>query len=925
MSDNKYGGGIYDIKCGRKENKENFIRLPHQEKILNYYKDNFDNPDFRGMLLYHVLGSGKTCTSISIAVELIKQNKINKVYIFSPGSLRSTWVEQYCKKCGILEYIDNFIFVTYNYNFFGNKRRAPKHPIVFTDQTLIIIDETHNFINSVKNEAKVCTKLYTLILNCNSKILLLSGTPVYRDIAEFWFIGSILKPKIFGKRIRYEKLDNGKRGKDIGCKDCKYTDHKQFREQFDYMNENQISETGLELKEDIKSFISYFEGDETKLPKIIEHPPIMVDASKPQLTWYCKNLEIENFLTMLDLNKYKETESKERIKFLETLKIIANKNIFTRRIVNCYYPSYLACLKDIKADGDPIKKLIQEDKESKELFEETNTFQKVLYQEIVQRRFKILLAMRDFKKPFEEQYNEESNEKLVIEVDDKDNIDYLKKLINDIDNDGSLNEEQKHFEKAELLKANIKHGNNFDQLNMLNRLKEAMKEFQYEYNIQNIYKNIDLDKIDEQKFTSIKDVEPYYQKSFSLYKILQSIKTIINIIKNLVDESYNFGYREIKWKDDFEKSSEKYFLDWENIQNSKKVFDKLSIQYTKEEKKYLINAKDKHGMTFKEYLDIKIEKYKAIKTTSEREKLLVDYAKKYFEENLSESDIDIVNEYKCYKGKCVTEEGEEEEEKQEKDPFDENDYPDIREKKKYTYNIEEKMYDYGWVCPELLNNQELLQYSPKIVSLILKIISEPGKKQVVYSFFKNKSGVILIKNLLEKCINTNIINEKDKKSILLFSGDQKQSERQEILDNFNSDKNIRGEKYPVMLITDAGSEGINLLEVREYHIPEYSPVYNKISQAIGRARRHGSHDRLPENERTINVWYYWTVWPSDVVVKIPTLNIGRQGNLVVKEKEYGSEGPETMIDALLYEKGQQSRQRIDGFLNILKQSSIERN
>ena len=880
----KYGRGVYQIEC-KNTDKQTFNILPHQEKIMNYFVDKFSKEDFRGMLLYHVLGSGKTCTSVSIAIKLISEDKIDKVYIFSPGSLKTTWVEQYCKKCGVSKYTDKFIFITYNYNFFGSNKRKPQNDIIFTDKTLIIIDESHNFINSVKNEAKICTKLYRLILDCKSKILLLSGTPVYRDIAEFWFIASILKPNIFGKKVRY----NSKR-EDIGCKQCIFTNHQDFRTMFEDGSKEKMNK----LKEYIGDFISYFEGDETTLPKIIEHEPIKIHASKHQLISYCNTKITEDFFTNLILEKFRKTESKEKVKLLETLKIIANKKIFTRRISNCYYPSYLSCLKDTKQETDnPIEKLENEYKSTKKLLEETREFHDIMVQEILQRHYKIVLALRDLRNPIEKQYNETFTDKLTIEINNKD-IEYLEKRIKDIEQN-EMEKKQKQQEKNRILKMASKFGEQFEEIDILFNLKEAVRDLHYEYNIYKNLVDINFDNIDTVDFENIEQFYPYYEKSFSLYKILEYCNVIAKNAIKLNDENNDFVYEKLEWDENFIEMYDSYNLEWQKIEDSSKIFSFLNIS----------EKQEKEGMTLIKYLRYKIKQYKENRTLSEKEKLIIEYAKKYFEENIKETNVEIINEYNFYYQKN-------QELDQELDQ--EIKYIDTREKEKYKYDIKEKFYNYGWICDQMLQNQELLQYCPKIIALILKIISQPGKKHVVYSFFKNKSGVILIKNLFEKCIN---------KTILTFTGDQKPNERERILANFNSETNIRGNEFPVLLITDAGSEGINLLEVREYHILEYSPVYNKISQAIGRARRYGSHNRLPQDERTINVWYYWTVWPDNVVLKIPTLTINNDGNLVVKVEDF--EGDEKMIDQILYEKGIESKRKIDIFLNILKESSIERN
>jgi hypothetical protein len=70
-----------------------FSLLTHQQIVRDYM--NLYTP-YRGLLLYHGLGSGKTCTSIAIA-EGMKNSK--KIIIMTPASLRTNYMEE-LKKCG---------------------------------------------------------------------------------------------------------------------------------------------------------------------------------------------------------------------------------------------------------------------------------------------------------------------------------------------------------------------------------------------------------------------------------------------------------------------------------------------------------------------------------------------------------------------------------------------------------------------------------------------------------------------------------------------------------------------------------------------------------------------------------------------------------------------------------------------------------
>ena len=78
--------------CDRGDGIE-FSLMAHQKIVRDYI--NLYTP-YRGLLLYHGLGSGKTCTSIAIA-EGIKTSR--PIIVMTPASLRMNYVEE-LKKCG---------------------------------------------------------------------------------------------------------------------------------------------------------------------------------------------------------------------------------------------------------------------------------------------------------------------------------------------------------------------------------------------------------------------------------------------------------------------------------------------------------------------------------------------------------------------------------------------------------------------------------------------------------------------------------------------------------------------------------------------------------------------------------------------------------------------------------------------------------
>lgn len=81
-----------NVSCDQRQTSE-YAAMAHQNLVRDYL--NIYTP-YRGLLLYHGLGSGKTCTSIGIA-EGLKTHK--PVLILTPASLRANFYKE-LKKCG---------------------------------------------------------------------------------------------------------------------------------------------------------------------------------------------------------------------------------------------------------------------------------------------------------------------------------------------------------------------------------------------------------------------------------------------------------------------------------------------------------------------------------------------------------------------------------------------------------------------------------------------------------------------------------------------------------------------------------------------------------------------------------------------------------------------------------------------------------
>ena len=84
-----------DISCEKmsEAKQKSFSLMVHQQIVRDYM--NVYSP-YRGLLLYHGLGAGKTCASIGIAEGL---KDVKQVIIMTPASLRMNYVSE-LKHCG---------------------------------------------------------------------------------------------------------------------------------------------------------------------------------------------------------------------------------------------------------------------------------------------------------------------------------------------------------------------------------------------------------------------------------------------------------------------------------------------------------------------------------------------------------------------------------------------------------------------------------------------------------------------------------------------------------------------------------------------------------------------------------------------------------------------------------------------------------
>ena len=209
------------------------------------------------------------------------------------------------------------------------------------------------------------------------------------------------------------------------------------------------------------------------------------------------------------------------------------------------------------------------------------------------------------------------------------------------------------------------------------------------------------------------------------------------------------------------------------------------------------------------------------------------------------------------------------------------------------------------------NPEGLIKYSPKYAAILQRILEGKGSS-LVYSQFLDMEGIGIFLTVLKINEFKPIVIEDNKftadtiKSLktkgnrfLSFTGGETRENRSLALKVFNAKYspgegrgsftdlpqemsdvlvdagytgNLRGELCRVFCITSAGAEGLSLKNVRRVHImePYWNPV--RTDQVKGRAVRICSHidlahSEIPEdNERTVEVFTYCSTFAPDALL-----------------------------------------------------------
>lgn len=204
-----------------KKDKNDVLR--YHQRIVHEYVLKY--PEMRGLLIYHKMGGGKTILSASISEYIIDKTDRQIIFIASK-SLHDNFANDVIKYRDLQKretpknYVkDNYDFVSLNASnmiqqVYKTIRKGPED--IFSaaaltalkdpeslesialqkemkkldvlgnlDNTVVIIDEAHNFFNSITNGSKNAMGLYHLLMKAkNIKILFLTGSPITNDPFE---------------------------------------------------------------------------------------------------------------------------------------------------------------------------------------------------------------------------------------------------------------------------------------------------------------------------------------------------------------------------------------------------------------------------------------------------------------------------------------------------------------------------------------------------------------------------------------------------------------------------------------------------------------------------------------------------------------------------------------------------------------------
>ena len=214
IKDKNFNQKIYDKQEFYEERLTEYPNFPknkgqylNHQKIIARFLSSYT--PYNGLLLFHEMGTGKTCATIA-ATEMIKnQGKYKGVLYLAPGrALIDNFKKELAFKCTDGSYIpENYdsitsrkkktqmlnkkikkFYKTNTYETFAKK----SNPLLFSNY-VIVMDEIHNITSENNTVYKPILKFVRACKGC--KILLLSGTPMKDNGKEIFNIINLILPE----------------------------------------------------------------------------------------------------------------------------------------------------------------------------------------------------------------------------------------------------------------------------------------------------------------------------------------------------------------------------------------------------------------------------------------------------------------------------------------------------------------------------------------------------------------------------------------------------------------------------------------------------------------------------------------------------------------------------------------------------------
>ena len=156
-----------------------------------------------------------------------------------------------------------------------------------------------------------------------------------------------------------------------------------------------------------------------------------------------------------------------------------------------------------------------------------------------------------------------------------------------------------------------------------------------------------------------------------------------------------------------------------------------------------------------------------------------------------------------------------------------------------------------------INDGNELEHAPKIKAVVDHLLEarakNPQHRGVIYSNYL-ESGVHPLSRALAAAGVPHSV----------FTGDVPGPRRAQMVNDYNTGKT------PVLLVSGAGSEGLDLKGTRTIQLLEPHWHDQRPAQVIGRGIRYKSHEHLPEDERNVRVMRYYSTLPKDIDDRLGT-------------------------------------------------------